>query len=71
MYARKRIKHECSVWIENSVPRDYCLASLGTASRCQTVTIGKEFSIRSAHPCKILIISTPYTEYVQNRTEYV
>ena len=51
-YSRKRIKHECSVRIENSVPRDYCFASLGTASWCQTVTLGTELSIRTSHPCK-------------------
>ena len=55
-YARKRIKYECSVQIENSVPRDHCSASLGKASRCQTVTLRTEFSICTSHPCKILII---------------
>ena len=25
-------RHECSVRVENSVPRDHCFASLGTAS---------------------------------------
>ena len=54
-YARKRIKHECSVRIENSIPRDRCFASLGKASWCKTVTLGTEFSIRTSHPCKILI----------------
>ena len=56
-YARKRIKHECSVRIENSVPWDHWFALLGKASWCQTVTLGTEFSIRTSHPCKIPIIS--------------
>ena len=43
MYARKRIYHGCLVRIEKSVPRDHCLASLGTASWCQTVTLGRFF----------------------------
>ena len=41
--------------IENSVLRDHCLASFGRASWCQTVNLGTEFSIRTSHPCKILI----------------
>ena len=31
-YARKRIFHGCLVRIEKSVPLDYCLASVDTAS---------------------------------------
>ena len=38
-----RIFRECEVWIEKSVPRDHCLASLGTALWCQTVTLGQIF----------------------------
>ena len=55
-YARKSIKHGCSVWIENSVPQDHCFASLGKALWCKTVTLGTEFSICTSHPCKILTI---------------
>ena len=51
-------RHESSVRIENSVPRDHCFASLGTASWCQIVTLGTEFSICTSRPCKILIVST-------------
>ena len=40
----------------NSVTQDHCFASLGKASWCQTVTLGTEFSIRTSHPCKILIM---------------
>ena len=44
----KRIYHGCLVhtekslprWAEKHVPRYHCLASLGTASWCQTVTLG-------------------------------
>ena len=40
MYARTRIYHGCLMWIEKSIPQDHCLASLGIASWCQTVTVG-------------------------------
>ena len=33
--------------------------SLDKASWCQTVTLGTEFSIRTSHPCKILILRPP------------
>ena len=29
MYARKSIYHGCAVWIEKSVTRDHCSATLG------------------------------------------
>ena len=44
------------MWIENSIPRDHCFAALSKASWCQTVTLRTEFSIRTSHPCKILIL---------------
>ena len=56
-YARKNIKHECSVWTENLIPWDHCFASFGIASWCQTVTLGTESSIRTSRSCKILIVS--------------
>ena len=33
VYARKRIYHCCLVRLENSIPQDHCLASLGKALR--------------------------------------
>ena len=33
-------------------PSDQCLASLGRASWCQTVTLGTDLSIRTLHPCQ-------------------
>ena len=42
-YARKRIYYGCLVRIEKSIPQDHCLALLGKASWCQTVTLGQIF----------------------------
>ena len=43
-YARKRIKHKCSMWKENSVSRDHCFASI------QFNSILFRYKIR--HTCK-------------------
>ena len=42
--------------IKNTVPSDYCFASLDKASWCQSVTLGTDFFIRTSHPCKIIRI---------------
>ena len=64
-YARKKIKHDCSVWTENSIPPDQCFA-LSKASWCHTVTLGTEFSICTSHPCKVLILSiVPITKILR------
>ena len=48
-YARKRIYHGCLVRIENSSSLDHCLASLGKALWCPTVTLGQIFLICISH----------------------
>ena len=53
---KKKNQNKCLVWIENSIPRNHCFASLGKTSWCKTVTLRTEFSICTLHPCKILII---------------
>ena len=76
--ARKRIKHDCLVRIENSIPRDLCFASLSKGLWCRTVTLGMEFSIRTSHSCKILVISlvaiskipTPLLVFVAEQTDF-
>ena len=55
-YARKRIYHDCLVRTEKSVPRDHCLASLGKAKGCQTVTLGRSF-LSAPHTHEILLYS--------------
>ena len=42
---RKACKKKNLSWLraEKSIPRDHCLASLGKAYRCQTVTLGRNF----------------------------
>ena len=56
-------KHVSSIYeLENSVPRNHCFASLDKASWCQTVTLGTEFSIRTEHPYKILILTASQTD---------
>ena len=55
-HARKSIYHGCSVRTEISVSRDHCLASLGTASWCQTITFKTEISVHTSQPWKILIV---------------
>ena len=55
-YARKSICHGCSVRTKITISRDHCLASLGKASWCRTVTLDMEISFRTSQSWKILII---------------
>ena len=53
-------------WIEKSVPWDNCLASLGEASWCQTVTLGRIFlSVPQTHE-RFLYSSVSVVEKVDN-----
>ena len=37
---KKKIKHKCSMWIENSVTQDHCFASLSKADSKQLPSVG-------------------------------
>ena len=56
-YKRKRTYHGCLARIEKFVPRDHCLTSLCTASRCQTVTLGQIF-LSAPHTSERFLYST-------------
>ena len=66
-YARTRIHNGCLVQIESPVTQDNCSASF---SRCWTVTVVTEFSIRSPQPLKILIIKKMCNVGTFNTHEY-
>ena len=58
-YARKSIKHECSVRIENSAPQDPVWQNLVMPHSDRRDGI----FIRTSHTCKILIISISIEMY--------
>ena len=79
MNATFKIKHsdskgmqEKETWVFGADRKFHPSGSLfSKASWCQTVTLGTAFSIRTSHPCKILIISGFYISNVSTMRHYL